>query len=123
MSAGVYLEEARTLAGTCIARERARHGGNADEARDRLARRIGWAPGTLYNLMRERLKGLDYDLRLRLTEYAVEDLQNEIDALTREMERARNLRGPQSVALADKAQKLLTEAQALHARLGGGGDQ
>lgn len=117
MSAGVYLDEARILAGSCIARERARYGGNVDEARERLARRIGWAPGTLYNLMRDRLKKLDTDLRHRLTEYAIEDLRNEITALSRELESASRLGRPQDPSLAEKAQGVLAEAQSLHARL------
>lgn len=117
MSAGIYLDEARTLAGACIARERARYGGNVDAARDRLARRIGWAPGTLYNLMRDRLKRLDADLRHQLTDYAIEDLRNEIAALSRELESASRLGRPQDASLAGKAQTVLAEAQALHSRL------
>ncbi len=120
MSAGVYLEEARLLASACILREQARRGGNAEAARERLARRIGWAPGTLYNLMRDRLKRLDTDLRHRLTDYAIEDLRNEIAALSRELESASRLGRPKDPSLAGKAQAVLAEAQALHDQLAQG---
>lgn len=120
MSAGIYLEEARALASTCIARERMRYGGNVDEARERLARRIGWAPGTLYNLMRDRLKKLDTDLRHRLTEYAIEDLRNEIAALSRELESASRLGRTQDPSMVCKAEAVLAEARELHARLAKG---
>jgi len=122
VSAAVYLDHARAIAEPLIKRQQARTGRNFDDARDDVARALGWAPGTLYNLMRDRLKKLDGDLRASLTAYAIEDLQDEIAALGRQLESAERLGRPQDQAMADKAARLLREAQALHARLGGGAE-
>lgn len=122
MSAAVYLDTAETLARNCVRRHATRSGLTLDEARDRMAARIGWAPGTLYNLLRGRLKKLDADLRAGLTRYAIEDLQHEIAALTRELEDARGLGGARDPAMARKAAAILAEAQALHAQMVGGAD-
>ena len=120
VSATLYLDAAETLARSCVRRHAARTGLTLDEARDRLAEEFGWSPGTLYNLLRGRLKRLDADLRAGLTRYAVEDLQNEIAALSRELEDARGLGRPQDPQLVGKAAALLSEAQALHDRMIGG---
>ncbi len=120
MSAAVYLDQARELAQPLIRRHQQRNGQTFDDARDHLARRIGWAPGTLYNLMRNRLKKLDADLRVSLTAYAIEDLRHEIEALSRQLESAERLGRPQDHAMVETSARLLSEAQALHARLAGG---
>lgn len=121
MSAGLYLDTAESLARSCVRRYAERTGLSQDIARDRVAAKFGWAPGTLYNLLRGRLKKLDVDLRAGLTRYAIEDLHNEIAALTRELESARGLGAPQDPHLVGKAAALLDEARALHDRLVGGG--
>ncbi|WP_342163034.1 hypothetical protein [Methylobacterium sp. SD21] len=120
MSAGLYLDTAETLARSCVRRYAERTGLPQDVARDRVAQKFGWAPGTLYNLLRGRLKKLDADLRAGLTRYAIEDLQNEIAALSRELENARGLGAPQDPHMVGKAAALLSEAQALHDRMIGG---
>lgn len=119
MNAAVYLDQARDIAMPLIKREQLRSGRTHDAARDEIARRVGWAPGTLYNLMRDRLKKLDGDLRASLTAYAIEDLQNEIQALGRQLESAERLGRAQDTAMAEKAARVLIEAQSLHARLSG----
>ncbi len=117
VTATVFLAEARSLMAPCITREQVRRGGTADQARNRVARAVGCAPGTLYNLMRDRLKKLDGDLRARLTEYAIRDLQNEISALGRQLENAERLGRAQDPSLAGQAARILAEAQALHAKI------
>lgn len=119
MSAAVYLDHARDIAAPLIRRERERNGGNVDEARERVARAIGWSPGTLYNLMRDRLKRLDGDLRSSLTAYAIEDLRHEIEALGRQLENAERLGRSEDPSLVGEAAALLAQAQALHGRLCG----
>lgn len=119
MSAGLYLDTAESLARSCVRRYAERTGLPQDAARDRIAHKIGWTSGTLYNLLRGRLKKLDSDLRAGLTRYAIEDLQNEIAALSRELEDARGLGAPQDPHMVGKAAALLSEAQALHDRMMG----
>lgn len=119
MSASLYLDGAKSLAEACLAREVSRHGVNREIARNRLASRLGWPPGTLYNLLRDRLKKLDGDLREQLTAYAIKDLKHEIEGLTRELENAERLGRSQDPSLVCKAAAVLAEAQSLHARLAG----
>ncbi len=120
VSAGIYLDTAETLARGCVERHARRTGRTIDEARDDCASGFGWSPGTLYNLLRGRLKKLDADLRAGLTRYAVKDLQHEIAALTRELEIAQGLGRPQDPHLVGEAAALLSQAQALHDRMVGG---
>lgn len=119
MNATLYLDGARSLAEACVAREASRHGLSRDIARNRVAGRLGWPPGTLYNLLRDRLKKLDGDLREQLTAYAIKDLKHEIEGLTRELENAERLGRPQDPSLVCKAAAVLAEAQQLHARITG----
>lgn len=121
MSAGLYLDTAEMLARNCVRRYAERTGLTQDVARDRVAEKFGWTSGTLYNLLRGRLKKLDADLRTGLTRYAIEDLENEIAALSRQLEDARGLGAPQDPHMVGKAAALLSEAQALHDRMMGGG--
>lgn len=121
MSAGLYLDTAEMLARNCVRRYAERTGLTQDVARDRVAEKFGWTSGTLYNLLRGRLKKLDADLRTGLTRYAIEDLENEIAALSRQLEDARGLGAPQDPHMVGKAAALLSEAQALQDRMMGGG--
>ena len=116
-----FVESARVIAAGLELREQRRLGGNREEARARVARRLGWSPGTLYNLARERLKKLDGDLRMQLAEYAVRDLEGEIASLTTELAAARRLGGSEDPALVRKISAVLAEAQALHDQMVGGG--
>ncbi len=121
MNATVYLDHARGLAEACVTREASRYGLNRDVARNRVASRLGWPPGTLYNLLRDRLKKLDGELRQQLTAYAIKDLKHEIEGLSRELENAERLGAAQDPSLVCKAAALLADARDLHARLSGEG--
>ncbi len=121
MSATFAIEDARRLADGLERRDQRRFGGSREEARQRVARRLGWSPGTLYNLARDRLKRLDRDLRDQLAEYAIRDLENEIAQLNSELAHARRLGAAEDPTLVRKVEAVLAEAQGLHARLKGGG--
>lgn len=121
MSAICAIDGARLVADGIERREQRRYGGTRDEARARVARRLGWTPGTLYNLARERLKRLDRDMREQLAAYAIRDLENEIADLTSELARARGLRSAEDLALVRKVEAVLAEAQGLHATIKAGG--
>lgn len=113
------IEAARRVARGLELREKARHGGSREDARARIAGRLGWSPGTLYNLARDRLKKFDRDLREQLAAYAVRDLEKELAALTAELEAARALGvAPDQTRLARLATAIET-AQRLHDDLKG----
>ncbi|PXW51300.1 hypothetical protein [Methylobacterium sp. B4] len=121
MYATADLEIARSLADGIEKREQARRGGNRDEARQRVARRVGLSPGTLYNLARNRLKRLDSDLRSRLAAYAIQDLENELADLSAELEQARRLGIPSDATIVQKVAAARDRAEALYASLTNGG--
>lgn len=85
------LDRMRAVAEDLELAEQRRRGGNRQDARLRLARHLGWSPGTLYNLARERLKKLDGDLREQLAAYAIKDVENEIATLRAKLESYRAL--------------------------------
>lgn len=114
MNAVFSIDHVRDLAHGLEDREQARHGGSRDDARQRLARRLGVSPGTLYNLARDRLKKIDEDVRRRLTAYAVRELEQEIARLNRELEMARRMGGPIAPALVAEIASVLDRAQALY---------
>ena len=120
MSATFAVDGARLVADGIERREQRRHGGTREQARQRVARKLGWSPGTLYNLARDRLKRFDGDLRRDLAAYAVTDLENEIATLTSELAAARRLGAAEDPALVRKVSAVLAEAQALHAEMCGG---
>lgn len=119
MSATFAVDGARLVADGIERREQRRHGGTREQARQRVARKLGWSPGTLYNLARDRLKRFDGDLRRQLATYAVTDLENEIATLTSELAAARRLGAAEDPALVRKVSAVLAEAQALHAEMCG----
>lgn len=114
MSALTHMGQARELARNLEKREQQRNGGTIVEARQRLARRIGVMPGTLYNLVFDRLKRLDEGLRLRLSEYAVRDLEHEIESLSHELGVARSLGQAQDDELVGRLERAAARALALH---------
>jgi hypothetical protein len=114
MSMGVTLDRARELERGLVIREQARHGGDREQARARLARRMGVLPGTLYNLARARLKRLDDALRAPLVSYAVHDLQLEIERLNHELEVARELGAAPGQDLVREIEATLKRAQDLY---------
>ena len=122
MSATFAVDGARLVADGLERREQRRHGGSREQARQRVARKLGWSPGTLYNLARDRLKRLDGDLRQQLAAYAAADLENEIATLHTELAAARSLGSSQDPAMVRKVSAILAEAQALHAAIAGSSD-
>ncbi len=119
VNAHLTLDAARVLAEGLELREQRRNGGSRQEARERVARRVGITPGTLYNLARDRLKKLDADLRHQLAAYAIRDLQHEIASLTSQLEGARSLGGAQDPRLVRAIEETLSSAQRLHAAMHG----
>lgn len=100
-------------------REHARGGGSMPAARQRLARKLGLAPGTIYNLARERLKRIDADVRARIARYAIEDLEREIADRTHELEMARQMGVAPDSDLVLRAQTVLARAQSLYSAVTG----
>jgi hypothetical protein len=100
-------------------REQARNGGSRIEARQRLARRVGISPGTLYNIARDRLKKLDAGVRDKLVAYAIRDLEQEIAGVTHELEMARQMGASPHSDLVLQAQTVLARAQHLFSEVTG----
>lgn len=120
VNALMTLDAARVLAEGLELREQRRNGGSRQQARERVARRVGIAPGTLYNLARDRLKKLDADLRHQLAAYAIRDLQHEIASLTSQLESARSLGRSEDPRLVRAIEETLSSAQKLHEAMHGG---
>jgi hypothetical protein len=99
-------------------REHQRNGGNVVEARERLAGKLGIAPGTVYNLARNRLKKIA-ELKVVIARYAVEDLEQEIAHCQHQMEMARQVGAPPHSDLVLRIQTTLKRAQELHALMVG----
>jgi hypothetical protein len=114
VSAGASIDTARDLVRGLELREQHRHGGSRQEARARLAGRMGVMPGTLYNLVFGRLKKFDEELRHRLTDYAIRDLEQEIEVLAHDLEVARALGAPQDQKAVRKLVSVIARAQALY---------
>lgn len=72
------IDMARQFATGLEVRDQARFGGPREKARERVARRVGVAPGTLETLIRGRLKRLEAWVFARLAAAAVADLNGEI---------------------------------------------
>jgi capsule polysaccharide export protein KpsE/RkpR len=123
VSASYSIGAWRTVAEDCEDRLQRRLGINRDTARSRFASKVGLAPGTLYNLARDRLKKLDQGIRDQLAAYAIQDLENEIAALNAKLETVRQLRGAEDPKLVGQVQAVLASAQALHAAMQAGGSQ
>lgn len=121
MSSAATIDDIRALAGACERREQARGGGSREEVRERLARRLGIMPGTLYTLARKRLKRLDAAVRDRLTAYAIQDLESDITRLTHELELARKVGAHPTSPRMGEIEGHLAAARALIAETGIGG--
>lgn len=83
-----YAEEAKTMVVALEDRERRRHE-DAREARERLAGRIGCAPGTIESLRKGRLKKVDGWLRERIRHLLIREYEREIEALSHALETLR----------------------------------
>ena len=83
------IDMAHRLAAGLEVREQLRRGGSRDEARSRVARRIGVLAGTLETLARGRLKRLEAWTFQRIAAGAEADLRAEIERHRHELEIAR----------------------------------
>ncbi|MFC0282428.1 hypothetical protein ACFFJB_14810 [Camelimonas abortus] len=107
------LDRLRDMERAAVRREQMRSGGSIDDARRRVASRAGIAPGTLYNIARDRLKRLDARVRDALTAYAIKDMEREMRGLAHELEVARQVGGSARSVDLDQVEALLAEAKAL----------
>lgn len=80
------VEAFSTIARRAVEREQARHALSFDVALRRYARRLRAGPGTLANVIRERVKSVSFDLGNRILSDAMSDLSNQIQELERERE-------------------------------------
>jgi hypothetical protein len=67
-----------------ISREQTRGGGSFDDAVSRVARRIRTGPGSLANIVRQRVKSVSSDIRDRIVLEALAALQRDIARLEHE---------------------------------------
>lgn len=67
-----------------IKREQLRSGGCAETAMQRVARRIKTGPGTLGNIVRNRVKSVCFSLGNRIIAAAISDIENERKKLENE---------------------------------------
>ena len=118
MSDATMIDRARGVAGIMERRELYLHGGTRTQARERLARRLGVLPGTLYNLGRDRLKRLDASLREALSRHAVSDLRAEIGRLTHELEVAQSLGVSPSTSVLEQIKADMARVEALIGEVG-----
>ena len=106
------MESTRDLLRGLEVRERDRGGGSLNAARLRIARRIGVVPGTLYNIAFNRVKRIDEAIRFRLSEYAIADLEREIERLNHELELAKALGRAQDQRLVQRLEAVRDRAAA-----------
>lgn len=111
------VDEAQTLAARLERREMSR-GFSRNDARSRLARKLGVSPGTLENLGRGRLKRTIDGFTYRLRALLERELEAEIERLAHELEMVRASRdGADPVAVCEiethlaKAKALLREGR------------
>lgn len=69
-----------------IKREQMRSGGDAETAIRRVANRIKVGPGTIANLVRNRVKTICFDMARRIVNAAINDIENEKRQLEHEHE-------------------------------------
>ncbi len=67
-----------------VKREQLRAGGDAETAIRRVANRIKVGPGTIANLVRNRVKTICFDMARRIVNAAIADIENEKKALENE---------------------------------------
>ena len=120
MSAVTSIGQAKGLAKGLERRERDRNGGTLAQARARVARAMGVMPGTLFNLVYDRAKRIDENLRARLAAYAVADIEKEIAGLRRELAVAREMGAAPDAAAVRRLEAVIAEATGLLSEMTGG---
>ena len=85
MSYVTHIDDVRSWVSALAQRER-RRGAKTQVVRERLARAIGCAKGTIENIMNGRLKRVDAWLRESIRRALIAEIEREIKALTHELE-------------------------------------
>jgi hypothetical protein len=67
-----------------VEREQAREGSTFEQALSRVARRIRTGPGTLGNIIRERVKSVSFDLGARIIQDSIHGLEADLRRLEHE---------------------------------------
>ena len=84
------LREVNTMAAMAhfskrlVLRDQGRFGGDSETATARVARRLRAAPGTFANIIRQRVKKISAEMRDRIVNAALADVQQEIERLDHE---------------------------------------
>jgi len=85
VSYATHIDDVRSWVSALAQRER-RRGAKTQVVRERLARAIGCAKGTIENIMNGRLKRVDAWLRESIRRALIAEIEREIKALTHELE-------------------------------------
>lgn len=78
------LVDFSTVSRAAVEREQKREGVAFDVAVSRVARRIKMGPGTLANIIRQRVKSVSFDVGSSIVTYAINDLTRQIEQLQHE---------------------------------------
>lgn len=89
MSAAEFVDRARGWERVLVGKESARSGRSSNAARQRVASKVGVAPGTLENLRRGRLKDITAHLYAKLHASVIAELEAELRHVEQELEIAR----------------------------------
>jgi hypothetical protein len=120
----IHLKERKVVSALAVLtsameeREHRHNGGSVVEARERLASNLGLAPGTVYNLARDRIKKVT-ELKATIARYAVADLEKEIAYCRHQMEMAHQVGAPPGSDVVIRIQTALRDCQELHALMTG----
>lgn len=112
-----HIDDVRSWVSALAQRER-RRGAKNTVVRERLARAIGCAKGTIENILNGRLKRVDAALRERVHSALVAEIEREIKALTHELEILRAAGGDARRIEVAEIEACLEKARALLAGKG-----
>jgi len=112
-----HIDDVRSWVSALAQRER-RRGAKTQVVRERLARAIGCAKGTIENIMNGRLKRVDAWLRESIRRALIAEIEREIKALTHELEILRAAGGDTRRLEVAEIEACLEKARSL---LSGGG--
>ena len=112
------LAEAKTMVRSTVDRIAARKAATVPEAVAALARNAGLNPGTLENLLRERLKNISAADYAAIRDVCIEEISREIVDLERELSRARTSGGSNRIGSVEirEAEAALEKARCLIGR-------
>lgn len=116
MSTAAIMEDARLMVRS-LENFEARKGWSSEDARKRVSRNLGYAPGTLENLFRDRLKSIPDGFRNRARSLLIRAYEKEIGRLVHELEMLRLAGERSDCDDFQEAQASLEKAQKAVARL------